>query len=126
MSRVRVGVIGAGAWGRNHVRAIAALPDAELAAVCDLRPAVRTQVEAAYPTAFMTGAGLSNRMNEDPRLGSTSNVAPNLVPASDGPAATGAATPPDDGFFDATATFVGAFEPGASSWAAGWTSFPAN
>jgi hypothetical protein len=76
--------------------------------------------------AFMTGAGLSNRMNEDPRLGSTSNVAPNLVPASDGPAATGAATPPDDGFFDATATFVGAFEPGASSWAAGWTSFPAN
>jgi predicted dehydrogenase len=55
MSRVRVGVIGAGAWGRNHVRAIAALPDAELAAVCDLRPAVRTQVEAAYPTAFVTG-----------------------------------------------------------------------
>jgi predicted dehydrogenase len=55
MSRVRVGVIGAGAWGRNHVRAIAALPDAELTAVCDLRPAVRTRVEAAYPGTFVTG-----------------------------------------------------------------------
>jgi hypothetical protein len=33
---------------------------------------------------------------------------------------TGAATPPNDGFFDDTAVFIGAF--GYSNWAAGWSS----
>ena len=40
--------------------------------------------------------------------------APEVVPA----------TPPDDGFFDETATFVGALSPGESFTA--WTSYPEN
>lgn len=34
MSAVRVGLIGYGAWGRHHARAIASVPDAELTAIC--------------------------------------------------------------------------------------------
>jgi hypothetical protein len=37
------------------------------------------------------------------------------------PALTGAATPPNDGFFDVTATFVGAF--GDDNWMDVWTEF---
>ncbi len=54
MSRVRVGVVGAGAWGRNHVRTVASLPGAELAGVCDLSAAVRERTAKAHPTAFVT------------------------------------------------------------------------
>ena len=35
MTRLKLGIIGAGAWGRNHVRTAAGLADGELAAVCD-------------------------------------------------------------------------------------------
>ncbi len=54
MSRVRVAVIGAGAWGRNHVRSVAALPDAELATVCDIDAAKREWVGRHYPAATVT------------------------------------------------------------------------
>lgn len=54
MSRVRIGVIGAGNWGRNHVRSIAALADAELAGVCDSNPAVRDRLQRQYPSARIT------------------------------------------------------------------------
>ena len=54
MSRVRLGVIGAGAWGRNHVRTAAGLADAELAAVCDTSEKVRQSVARAYPGVFVT------------------------------------------------------------------------
>jgi len=37
------------------------------------------------------------------------------------PALTGAATPPNDGFFDISATFVGAF--GSVNWMENWTDF---
>ena len=54
-------------------------------------------------------------------------TAPGITPPTGSPAATGAATPPDDGFFDTSATFLGAVPPGASSnWMTGWTAFPAN
>jgi hypothetical protein len=36
----------------------------------------------------------------------------------------GGATPPNDGFFDATATFIGAI--GTEDWTAGWTKYPQN
>lgn len=55
MSRLRLGVIGAGAWGRNHVRTVAGLADAELAAVCDTRDSVRDTVARQYQAAFVTG-----------------------------------------------------------------------
>jgi hypothetical protein len=49
----------------------------------------------------------------------------NLALPADSPALSGGATPPSDGFFDTTATFVGAC---GSSCAAfeGWTSYPVN
>jgi UDP-N-acetyl-2-amino-2-deoxyglucuronate dehydrogenase len=39
MNRVRVGIVGCGKVARLHVAALAALPQAELAAVCDVDPA---------------------------------------------------------------------------------------
>jgi predicted dehydrogenase len=55
MTRLRIGVIGAGAWGKNHVRSVAGLADAELAAVCDTSPAVRERLARQYPGALITG-----------------------------------------------------------------------
>ncbi|MEZ4403578.1 MAG: hypothetical protein R3B06_26375 [Kofleriaceae bacterium] len=63
----------------------------------------------------------------DPMLGTATNqTAPVFQPAAGSPALTAAsaATPPSDGFFDATATFVGAV--GTENWTSGWTAFPAN
>lgn len=54
MTRLRVGVIGAGMWGRNHVRTVAGLPEAELAAVCDTDPPTRERLARAYPGARVT------------------------------------------------------------------------
>ncbi len=55
MTRLRIGVIGAGAWGRNHVRTVAGLADAELAAVCDVDAATRDRVGRQHPGALVTG-----------------------------------------------------------------------
>jgi len=44
---------------------------------------------------------------------------PNAMPLANSPALTGAATPPNDGFFDANANYVGAF--GAQDWTSGWS-----
>jgi predicted dehydrogenase len=54
VSRLKVGVIGAGAWGRNHVRTLATMADVELAAVCDASPATREKIAAQYPGRFVT------------------------------------------------------------------------
>jgi len=54
MSRLRIGVIGAGAWGQNHVRTLAGLAEAELAAVCDLSPAIRDRVRRQHPGVHVT------------------------------------------------------------------------
>ena len=54
MSPVRLGVIGAGAWGRNHVRTAASLPEAVLTAVCDASSAARDRVARAYPAVHVT------------------------------------------------------------------------
>ncbi|MGH7658958.1 MAG: Gfo/Idh/MocA family protein, partial [Gemmatimonadales bacterium] len=54
MSRLRVGVIGAGSWGRNHVRAIAGNADAELAAVCDASAGIRDNISRQYPGTHLT------------------------------------------------------------------------
>jgi len=48
-------------------------------------------------------------------------TSPNFLPNSGSPSFTGGATPPNDGFFDAAATFVGAF--GSVDWTAGWADF---
>ncbi len=54
MSRVRLAVIGAGPWGRNHVRVAASLPSAELTAVCDIDAGRREQVRSRYPGVLVT------------------------------------------------------------------------
>jgi len=54
VSRLKLGVVGAGAWGRNHVRTVATLPEAELTAVCDRDPKVRDRVARQYPLTHVT------------------------------------------------------------------------
>ncbi|HLB82149.1 MAG TPA: Gfo/Idh/MocA family oxidoreductase [Gemmatimonadales bacterium] len=54
MSRLKLGVIGAGTWGRNHVRTAAGLADGELAAVCDTDTKRREQVCRQYPGVHVT------------------------------------------------------------------------
>jgi predicted dehydrogenase len=54
VTALRVGVIGAGAWGRNHVRTLAAMPDVQLTAVCDLSAATRDRIAKGFPGVFVT------------------------------------------------------------------------
>lgn len=56
MSRLKVGVIGAGTWGRNHVRTLATMAGVELAAVCDTSEAVRARTAKTYPGALVTAS----------------------------------------------------------------------
>ena len=69
----------------------------------------------------------------DPMLTDPFNLGnPNFSPAIDSPATSGAvtpATPPNDGFFDTSATFIGAVGPAGSghdTWWMGWTDFAVN
>ncbi len=61
MSKLRIAVVGAGAFGRNHMRVIRSLPNAELAAICDA-DADRANAAAgefetrALPLAELAGA----------------------------------------------------------------------
>lgn len=66
---------------------------------------------------FFRDAARANRVDVDPAL------PPSLTPPTGSPAASGAAAPTDP-FFDATATYVGAVQPGATTtWLDGWTRF---
>lgn len=73
-------------------------------------------------TWFTSNGGRTYPTNTDVMLTDAFNLSdPNPVPMAGSPALTGAATPPNDGFFDPTATFVGAF--GVDNWMDGWTTF---
>ena len=78
MSRLKIGVVGAGAWGRNHVRTVAGLAEGELTAVCDTDPKIRERVSRQYPGALVT-----------PDLGALLGAVDAVIVAS--PAATHAA-----------------------------------
>lgn len=54
MSRLKVGVIGAGAWGRNHVRTLAAMATVDLAGVADADPKARERTAKNHPGVFVT------------------------------------------------------------------------
>jgi predicted dehydrogenase len=56
VSRLKVAVIGAGVWGRNHVRTLAALPEVELTAVCDISAKRREEISQRYPGVLVTDA----------------------------------------------------------------------
>jgi predicted dehydrogenase len=51
---VGVGLIGAGNWGRNLARNLAALPQVELKYVCDLSPEIRQAMAGLYPQTAVT------------------------------------------------------------------------
>ena len=51
MPAVRVGLIGYGAWGRHHARAIASVPTAELKAICSSSPQNAAEAHEQYPQA---------------------------------------------------------------------------
>lgn len=52
--RPRVGLVGAGQWGQNHLRNFANLAACELIAVCDRDPKVLDKVRKTYPQIFAT------------------------------------------------------------------------
>jgi predicted dehydrogenase len=54
VTRLKIGVIGAGAWGKNHVRTAATLRDAELVAVCDADAKTRERIGRQYPAVHVT------------------------------------------------------------------------
>ena len=75
--------------------------------------------------AFLRGEAFANRFDLDPGLpDAQSETAPSFVPAADSAAASGGATPPEG--LDTSATFVGAFAPGAADWTSGWSAYPVN
>jgi hypothetical protein len=82
---------------------------------------------------YFTGAGAGAEGNDviaaasELWLNAFNTSAPDWVPAASSAADESAMTPSDlDGstFFDNTATYRGAFEPGGDDWTAGWTSYP--
>ncbi|MBI1933735.1 MAG: T9SS type A sorting domain-containing protein [Ignavibacteriales bacterium] len=78
--------------------------------------------QTEMPTWFTNNGGRTYTKNSDLMLADAYNIEnPNTMPKSGSPLLTGGGTPPADGFFDATATFVGAF--GNNNWTAGWSSF---
>ena len=55
MKRIRFGLIGYGAWGSHHARAIAATADAELVAIAARSDKTRAAAAADHPSAHMHG-----------------------------------------------------------------------
>src|SRR5438094_10368771 len=51
---LRVAVVGAGEWGKNHVRMFAQLKGARLVTVCDLEEPRLADVRAAHPDVRVT------------------------------------------------------------------------
>jgi myo-inositol 2-dehydrogenase / D-chiro-inositol 1-dehydrogenase len=67
MGKVRIGLIGYGAWGGHHARVIADSPDAELTAIAECREAGRAEAQARYPEATVCAdfGELVNRSDVD-------------------------------------------------------------
>jgi len=73
---------------------------------------------------FVSTLNANNRFADPGLTDPLNKTAPNFVPAAGSIALTGGATPPNDGFFDTSATYVGAF--GTTNWTAGWTTSAMN
>jgi predicted dehydrogenase len=52
--KIKVGLLGLGYWGPNLARNFAALPNAELAYLCDLSPELRAKYASQFPQATFT------------------------------------------------------------------------
>ena len=102
------------------------------ASATNLPPAQATGdiIEANYiTTAGATAAGRADPHNSfgvDPGMPSAmmSRTQPDWKPMANAAALTAGAAPPNDGFFDTSATFAGAI--GSVDWTAGWTKYPQN
>ncbi|MDP2038271.1 MAG: T9SS type A sorting domain-containing protein, partial [Ignavibacteria bacterium] len=74
---------------------------------------------------FTTNLGKTFKNTSDVLLVDPFNLEkPNPMPKAGSPVLSGAATPPNDGFFDTSANFVGAF--GSTNWAESWSSLVFN
>jgi hypothetical protein len=88
-------------------------------------PAEGTDNDMGFDEAMVFGSAQTTNRVVDPSLGDMLNLdSPDPMPNPSSPVMTGGATPPADGFFDASANFVGAF--GEDNWMDGWTSFAVN
>lgn len=60
----RIAMIGAGRWGSNWVRTLAAMKEAELCCVCDLHEPTLDRIRSQYPSVRMT-SNLDDVMEDD-------------------------------------------------------------
>ncbi|MDZ7346680.1 MAG: hypothetical protein ONA69_07805, partial [candidate division KSB1 bacterium] len=80
------------------------------------------EFETGMADWFANHGGKVFTANDDVKLLNPYNLKnPVALPKADSPVFTVGSNPPDDGFFDPTANFVGAF--GKSDWTAGWSTF---
>jgi predicted dehydrogenase len=64
MDKIRVGVVGIGAWGKHHARVYASLPDAVLTGVVDIHPGRAEAVAESLGTeAFLTHTDLFGKVD---------------------------------------------------------------
>src|SRR4030043_704088 len=52
---INVAVVGAGAWGKNHIRVFSELPNVRLKYVCDQDPSKLLSIQKTYPQTKMIG-----------------------------------------------------------------------
>ncbi|MBN2356527.1 T9SS type A sorting domain-containing protein, partial [candidate division KSB1 bacterium] len=78
--------------------------------------------QAGMDAWFTNNGGRTYANNADVLLADAFNMDnPNAMPMAGSPVWQGGGLPPNDGFFDPNANFVGAF--GLEDWTAGWSSF---
>jgi hypothetical protein len=82
---------------------------------------------------FFTAPAQLNQVTSAMLMAPFNILAPDWRPAAAAPVGTARAARPSEEdfdtrppFFDTTAQYVGAIEPGGADWTAGWTSYPAN
>jgi len=57
MKKLKIAVIGAGFWGRNHIRVLSELPQAELVAVCDINKQRAEMIAKKYNIKSYASSG---------------------------------------------------------------------
>lgn len=87
-------------------------------------PAAQANGDIDEKLVFNSAANI--QMGVDPGLPAEafSKTAPSFKPVTNAAALTAGTAPPNNGFFDTTATFAGAI--GNVDWTAGWTKYPQN
>ena len=81
---------------------------------------IRTNNALNFASVFSSSGSTVMSANSDVMLMDAFNLnGPNAFPQSGSPVYTNAGTPPDDGFFDTDASYIGAF--GNKNWTIGWT-----